>query len=336
MLQARQIDILDEIKNHTKLLPRDEWLEAKKTVFTGTDVSTLMGVNKYETPYRLYMRKNEGYQRKENFSMRRGKYLEPLIAECFAEDHPECNIIDLKQGDLEAFTIHPSLPILGGTFDRLVFDGEGNLGVLEIKTSVGYGVEAWAEGIPEPYIIQLQHYMMLVQDILNASYPNDANKVYGVMAYSLDDNLQYSDRIYPNKEIRHQIIDAVVKYNKIVNIDKSIPALEDFEDIRLRYQKERSHEIKEVDKDAVELIAAYLSLKDSKGVSYETYVSEVEKEMKDVQGRIMCLIGDHRGISYDGTIIATRKEDKRGVRRLHIPKKNFYLVIGELENEYNE
>jgi len=315
--------LIDSIKKHTNILTEEEWLEERRKCFTGTDAATLIGINPYNTPFRLYLTKKEGYETKKTFSMLRGKYLEPLIANLFAEDHPNFEVINLKdEENKECITYHPSYPVIAGSIDRLFIDESGNIGVLEIKTAVGPGVARWEDGPPQIYKIQLQQYLMIVKDIIKKINPSMSDKVYGMFAYSLDDKLEYSLPIYPDPKVHDLILEAIFKYNKIVNVEKRHPDLVDFEDVKLRYNKVYYSDYIEVNEDIVEKLIAFTNLKEKKDVSYKEYVTDIVKQIDDVQKEIIEVIGDYEGLVYEGIIIATRKEDKNGSRRLYVSKKN--------------
>lgn len=322
------LKVIEHIKENRKLLNREEWLEKRREVFTGTEASILVGANPYVTPYQLYHQKQTGEQQKENFSMLRGKYLEPLIADLFQKDK-EYQVFDLGEEDKYGLIVHPSFPLIAGTPDRLFIDDQGQVGLLEIKTAVGYGVQKWATGIPDYVMVQLQHYLMILEPIIRQVSPKQADGLYGIIAYALDDKLEYSDPIPPNKEIQEMILEAITKYEMTVKIKGEYPSLETVEDIMLRYREQRTNEYKEATEEDIEKIKMIIELQKQKDASYQEYVTQISKTIDELKAELVERIGDDEGLLYNGEVIATRKTDKKGTRRLNIIRSN----INNLDKE---
>lgn len=122
-----------------------------------------MQVNSFESRYVLWYRKAGYIQREEteNPLFEWGHRLEPVVAEKFADNHPEYDV------QVSGSWIHQDRPWHGANPDRLlapVYEYEGELyvgepeAVLEIKTSMsGYGWEN--DMAPVKYVAQLRWYM---------------------------------------------------------------------------------------------------------------------------------------------------------------------------------
>lgn len=122
-----------------------------------------MQVNSFESRYVLWYRKAGYLQREEvaNPLFEWGHRLEPVVAEKFADNHPEYAV------EVSGSWIHKDRPWHGANPDRLLapvyeYDGEEFIGdpeaVLEIKTSMsGYGWEN--DMCPIKYVAQLRWYM---------------------------------------------------------------------------------------------------------------------------------------------------------------------------------
>ena len=65
-----------------------EWLEARKGGIGASEIGTILGVNPYDTPYQLWLRKTGRVQEieQENFLMKAGHYLEDAIARFCADE----------------------------------------------------------------------------------------------------------------------------------------------------------------------------------------------------------------------------------------------------------
>ena len=146
-----------------------EWHEARASVIGGSEVGSIMGVNSFESRYVLWYRK-AGYLGKAeevaNPLFEWGHRLEPVVAEKFADMHPEYDV------QISGSWVHRDRPWHGANPDRLLAakytyeDGNGEVAfedteveaVLEIKTSMsGYGWEN--DMCPIKYVLQLRWYM---------------------------------------------------------------------------------------------------------------------------------------------------------------------------------
>lgn len=141
-----------------------EWHEARARVIGGSEVGSIMGINSFESRYVLWYRK-AGFLSKEEVAnplFEWGHRLEPVVAEKFADNHPEYDV------QVSGSWIHQHRPWHGANPDRLLApiysmdDGEEFIGepeaILEIKTSMsGYGWEN--DMCPLKYVAQLRWYM---------------------------------------------------------------------------------------------------------------------------------------------------------------------------------
>lgn len=146
-----------------------EWHEARRKVIGGSEVGSILQVNSFESRYVLWYRK-AGYlgvqEEVENPLFEWGHRLEPVVAEKFADTHPEYDV------QVSGSWIHEDRPWHGANPDRLlgiryeVVDEDGTLidvesdieAVLEIKTSMsGYGWEN--DMCPVKYVAQLRWYL---------------------------------------------------------------------------------------------------------------------------------------------------------------------------------
>jgi len=109
---------------------RTEWLKARAKGIGGSEITAVMGLDPYATPYALWERKTGRVgDFGENKFTRAGNYLEDAVGQMFAD-----------ASGLEIYTkadmhhAHPDYPHLLGTPDRFVSRKNGD-GVLEIKTT---------------------------------------------------------------------------------------------------------------------------------------------------------------------------------------------------------
>lgn len=132
------------------------WLQARSKGIGGSEITAVMGLDPYRTPYTLWEIKTgrvAGFEGNKYTMM--GNYLEPVVADIFQnETGLEC--YTKKQ---EHFS-HPDYPHLLGTPDRFVKLKGGGEGVLEIKTTQKrISREDINEGGALNWYFQLQWYM---------------------------------------------------------------------------------------------------------------------------------------------------------------------------------
>lgn len=140
---------------------REEWLEQRRKGIGGSDSPVIVLPNyPYKTPYDLWLEKRGQAQEQEiNKAMERGTRLEPIAAEIFKEK------TGFKIRRKNKILQHRKYPWFLGNIDREIINDAGKKGVLEIKCP---GIRQFAkikrDGVPEHYLIQLQHYLQFGYD----------------------------------------------------------------------------------------------------------------------------------------------------------------------------
>lgn len=101
-------------KNH------DEWLRSREGGIGSSEVATVLGVNPYDTPYQLWLRKTGQVQteEKEDFLMKAGHYLEDAISH-FCADEAGLDIV--KNSASEFVVIDKDKPFLRVSPDRYAY-----------------------------------------------------------------------------------------------------------------------------------------------------------------------------------------------------------------------
>jgi putative phage-type endonuclease len=131
---------------------RDEWLRERQTGIGGSDVAAILGLSKYKTPYTVYQEKRgELGPQPDNEAMRWGRYLEPAVRQAYADETgrqvllPEKMIRHPRHGFMVA-------NLDGYTEDRRIFEAK------TARSADGWGM-AGSDEIPQPYLLQVQHYL---------------------------------------------------------------------------------------------------------------------------------------------------------------------------------
>ena len=135
---------------------REDWLKARTTGIGGSDVAAILGLSKWKTPLQVYQEKRgEIAPQADNDAMRWGRYLEPVVRQAYADETGnEVRVID-------QIVRHPIYEHMIANLDGFVIPEAGPRRVFEAKTARtadGWG-EPGSDQIPQPYLLQVQHYM---------------------------------------------------------------------------------------------------------------------------------------------------------------------------------
>lgn len=132
---------------------RAAWLKARNAGIGGSDASVIVGVNKWKSPFALWMEKTgqaEPESLEDNEYVYWGNVLEETVAREFTKRTG-------KEVHRRGLLQHDTIPYLLASVDRLVV-GE-NAG-LECKTANGFAAKLWeGDEVPDAYYVQCQHYM---------------------------------------------------------------------------------------------------------------------------------------------------------------------------------
>ncbi len=140
----------------TDNLSKEEWLSYRRQGIGGSDVSCLIGINKWKSELELWLDKTNSEESEpveENEAMQWGTIMEPIIRNHFAEVTGK-EVIELK-----AMLQHPKYPFMLADVDGITVDDNGNPAILEIKTASEYKRNEWETGVPAYYLTQVQHYL---------------------------------------------------------------------------------------------------------------------------------------------------------------------------------
>ena len=136
----------------TKDMSREEWLESRKKGIGGSDASSIMGLNPYSSPLKVYLDKiGKGEDKVTTEAMRQGTDLEQYVAERFCEE------TGLQVRRCNQILQHPKYDWMLANVDRLIV---GHNAGLECKTTSPYSKFKFDEGEINPhYYWQSVHYM---------------------------------------------------------------------------------------------------------------------------------------------------------------------------------
>lgn len=140
-------------------LTHEQWLEQRTKGIGSSEVGTILGVNKYETPLELWMKKTGRLPAKQmTEAMDEGHLLEPSVAEFFARE-TGCTIKRNSAGDWLA--VDNDRDYLRVSPDRLYWEPGArhcprNYCIVECKTTA---LDVDPESPPPYWLLQLQYQM---------------------------------------------------------------------------------------------------------------------------------------------------------------------------------
>ncbi|PXW26429.1 YqaJ viral recombinase family nuclease [Paraburkholderia caballeronis] len=143
----------------TKDMPREDWLEVRKSGIGGSDAAAAVGLNPYMSPLELWLIKTG-----RDASLPKpdaddttepvywGTLLEPIVAASYTKQ------TDNRVRRINAVLRHPTIPFMLANIDREVV-GVPGVQILECKTAGEFGARHWREGVPEYVQVQVQHQL---------------------------------------------------------------------------------------------------------------------------------------------------------------------------------
>ncbi len=129
------------------------WLKWRRESITGSDVSSIVGLNPWKSALTLYYEKTgELLEREATTRMMLGNYLEAGIAEMFQDLNPNLKV----HRDLGTWA-KVDAPVYKANPDGVIEDQLGNLSILEIKHT-----SQWWNEVPIHYQLQVMWYQYVL------------------------------------------------------------------------------------------------------------------------------------------------------------------------------
>lgn len=141
------------------------WLKSRKAGVGGSDMSTILGLNAFKTPYELWLEKTgrvEPEDISDKWAIVKGNALENELRKRFRAQHPEMLVTD---GTDKQF-ISREKPYLRASLDGILQREDGSFGILEIKTAGSRRAGDWHDEdgnlrIPPYYLAQVEFYALV-------------------------------------------------------------------------------------------------------------------------------------------------------------------------------
>lgn len=274
-----------------KLTPksREEWLSLRQGIGS-SEVATLLGLNKWETPYQLWLRKTgQTPPKTESFAMRAGHYLEDAVS-LFWQDETRRQVIKSSASDL--IYVHPDKDFLRVSPDRTywipgLIKNDDNKGVLECKTTQ---MNVDPEELPQTWFVQLQYQLGVMQKEQGSIAWLQAGREFG-----------YKD-VYFVPDFFEWIISEAETF-WFVNVQGMVePALSTSEDVLIKYAKHFDGKAVEAPESLVYSLTQLKDVKDQ--------IKELEATKETIEEQTKMYMMDAEALVYSGQTLATWKAAK--------------------------
>ncbi|HDR8955853.1 MULTISPECIES: YqaJ viral recombinase family nuclease [Burkholderia cepacia complex] len=143
----------------TKDMPREEWLEVRKSGIGGSDAAAAVGLSPYQSQLELWLVKTgraDGLPRPNPNDTTSPTYwgtlLEPIVSASYTKQTGN------RVRRVNAVLRHPTIPWMLANLDREIV-GVPDVQILECKTAGEFGSRLWRDGVPEYVQIQVQHQL---------------------------------------------------------------------------------------------------------------------------------------------------------------------------------
>ena len=244
------------IPQHTQ-----EWYDFRRNGIGGSEIGTILGLNKYDTVVRVFHEKVGTVEprRDDNEYMFWGRELEDKIADIWRYyDGTSDGYIENSKNDkivrecqrVNGYVRNPKYPWLFASLDRVMnIKGGINLitqqpltseGVLECKGLSYWASQIWTDGVPIYYLAQIHQYMAILEtDYAEIAILQDGNK-FRVEKIQRDDAL--CDRIIEISRMfwENRVLPAKEAFAKrqMAEIDRNLGEMEKYDAVIQRHEPE--------------------------------------------------------------------------------------------------
>lgn len=276
---------LHRFKQRTQQEREQAWHAFRALGVGGSDMSTILGLNAFSTPYDLWLEKT-GRSEHEDISGKwaviKGNALEGELRKRFRLLHPELQVID----GTDVSVVSKMHPIMHASLDGWLYDPEtDSWGVLEIKTAnASRGRLDWHDDddnlrIPDYYIAQVTHYMAVT------------GFTWGYVYADIGENEPVEIRFDRDEQDVQSVITAAEEFWKFVTNDQ-MPRLKG-EDVAKAYpQPDEDIETADDDTELATLMREYETVKER--------ADKAKTDMELLKDALLIRIGNRQGVRCQG------------------------------------
>ena len=284
----------------TAKITREEWLQLRRKGIGGSDASVIMGKNPYRSILQLWEEKtgklpvtDEG-----NEYTYWGNVMEPIIRKEFM------NRTGLKVRQKHAMIIHKDYPYLFADVDGIVTDERGEKCIFEAKTASQYKAEQWEDGVPEEYILQVQHYLEVC----------GMDKAY--IAALIGGNKFVFHTIYRDEELIRNLVSREKEFWEGCVLTGTEPVMDDSDATRDYLNQKYSDPIEgsiQLQENMKSVLAEYQDV--------DCKVKELEKQKIGLANQIEAAMGEYETGEVDGTVVSWKKISRESLDSKRLRKE---------------
>lgn len=290
----------------------DQWLENRKSGIGSSEIATIVGLNPYETPYQLWLRKTgQTPAKEESFFMKAGHYLEDAVAR-FYEDESGRKVINRSAA--EDIYVHPNFEWARVSPDRMFWrdakrSGD-NKGILECKTTQ---MSVDGDNLPPYWFTQVQYQLGVMA------------RENGSLAWlSAGRSFDYRDlALVPD------YFEWLMEEGEKFYIDNILggkePSLSNADDVLLKYPTHTIGSFVEAPGDLANEIESLKKIK--------AKIKELEDDKDRIEEAVKLTIGEAESLNFCGSVLATYKAPKAGTK---FDEKAFKSAHSDLYSEYSK
>jgi putative phage-type endonuclease len=258
--------ILAKTKNMSEL----DWLKSRQHGIGGSDAGAILGVNRWRTPFQVYMDKTQEITEigEQSEAAYWGTELEDMVAREFAKRTGK------KVRRRNAILQSIEYPFMTANLDREIV---GERAFLECKTVNAFGAKDWdSDEIPASYLVQVMHYLAVTgYDMAYIAVLIGGQKF-----------------IYKPVERDEELIDIIITKEKNFwenNVLKGVPPELDGTDISAKYLKERFKD--SIPETSVNLKSEYKD-KIREYFELKNTIKALELQVKKIENNIKLELGE--------------------------------------------
>lgn len=284
----------------TAKMTREEWLQLRRKGIGGSDASVIMGKNPYRSILQLWEEKTGKLPVTDdgNEYTYWGNVMEPIIRKEFM------NRTGLKVRQKHAMIFHKDYPYLFADVDGIVTDERGEKCIFEAKTASQYKAEQWEDGVPEEYILQVQHYLEVC----------GMDKAY--IAALIGGNKFIFHTIYRDDELIRNLISREKEFWEGCVLTGTEPVMDDSDATRDYLNQKYSDPIEgsiQLQEDMKSVLAEYQDV--------DCKIKELEKQKKGFANQIKAAMGEYETGEVDGTVVSWKKISRESLDSKRLRKE---------------
>lgn len=291
----------------------DEWLEARKGGIGASEIGTILGVNPYDTPYQLWLRKTgRAPAIQENFLMKAGHYLEDAIAQFCAD---ETGVQIIKNSANEFLVVNKDKPHLRVSPDRYAWlpnsrHTKDNKVIIECKSTQKFISET---DIPLPWFVQVMYQLGVCE--MDQAY---------LAWLSQGRDFGYKQIRFDKDLFNDVIVAEIDKFWKDNILGDQEPALINVDDVKIKYPVHNAGKSIDASEELLETCNQLMDV--------NAQIKELDKKKTEYEDALKFAMADSESIiSPSGKVLATWKASKSSLK---FDEKKFAAENPELHKKF--